>query len=97
MNRNKARRKVAKMHYRITCIREDALHKLTTYLTTEFGSIATEELNVKGMISNRRLAGSITDMGLHEFRRQIGYKAKLRGNHVEVADRWFPSSKKCSG
>ena len=97
MNRNKARRKVAKMHYRITCIREDALHKLTTYLTTEFGSIAIEELNVKGMMSNRRLAGSIADMGLHEFRRQIGYKAKLRGNHVEVADRWFPSSKKCSG
>ncbi len=83
-------------HYRMACIRQDALHKLTTYLTATYRSIAIEDLDVKGMMGNRHLARSISDMGFHEFRRQLEYKAKMHGNHVELAYRWFPSSKRCS-
>jgi len=95
MNRAKARKKVARLHYRIACIRHDNLHKLTTYLTENYGGIAIEDLNVKGMMSNRKLSRAILDMGFHEFRRQLEYKTKLHGNHIEIADRWFPSSKRC--
>ena len=96
-NRNKAQMNVANLHYRISCIRQDKLHKLTSCLTSSFGAIAIEDLNVKGMMSNHRLARSIADMGFYEFRRQLEYKAQLRGNHVELVNRWFPSSKTCSG
>ena len=96
-NREKARLKLARLHYRLSCIRQDSLHKLTTYLTNNYGWIVIEDLNVKGMLANRRLARAISDMGFHEFRRQLEYKAALRGNHVVVANRWFASSKMCSG
>jgi putative transposase len=68
------------------------VHKLTTNLTKNYAGIAIEDLNVKGMLANRRLARAIADMGFYEFRRQLHYKAELRGNHVEVCDRWFASS-----
>ena len=55
-------------------------------------AIALEDLNVKGMLSNRYLARAIADIGFYELRRQLEYKAALKGNHIEVADRWFPSS-----
>ncbi len=55
-----------------------------------------DALNVKGMMSNRRLSRSISDMGFHEFRRQLTYKTSLRENHLEIVDRWFPSTKRCS-
>lgn len=95
-NRHKARIKLARLYFRISSIRQDGLHKLTTYLTRNYGGIAIEDLNVKGMMRNHHLARAISDMGLHEFRRQLEYKAKIYGNHIEIADRWFPSSKRCS-
>jgi putative transposase len=95
-NREKARVKLARHHLHIRNIRQDALHKLTTHITQNFSEIAIEDLNVKGMMRNRRLARAIVDMGFHEFRRQLIYKANLRGCHVVVVDRWFPSSKLCS-
>jgi putative transposase len=95
-NRSKARIRLSRLHYRITCIRQDTLHKLTSYLTNSFMSIGIEDLNVKGMMGNHRLARKISDMGFHEFRRQLQYKAQIYGNHIEIADRWFPSSKLCS-
>ncbi len=95
-NRLKARVKLQRLHYRIRSIRQDSLHKLTTYLTRNFRAIAIEDLNVKGMLQNRALSRAIFDMGFHEFRRQVEYKAKLRQNHLEVVSRWFPSSKTCS-
>jgi len=55
-----------------------------------------EDLNVKGMVKNRRLARSISDMGFFECRRQLEYKADMRGGQIVVADRWFASSKTCS-
>jgi len=95
-NRNKLRIKVARLHYRIACIRNDILHKLTTYLTRNFKHIGIEDLNVSGMMKNHNLARAILDMGFFEFKRQLEYKAILRGNKVTIADRWYPSSKTCS-
>jgi len=95
-NRRKARIQLARLHYRLRCIRQDAPHKLTSYLTENFVGIAIEDLNVKGMLRNRRLARAISDMGFHEFRRQLDYKARMRGNHLQIVDRWFASSKMCS-
>ncbi len=57
---------------------------------------AIEDLNIKGMMSNHHLARAIADMGFYEFRRQLQYKAAMHDNHIEIADRWFPSSKLCS-
>ena len=95
-NRQKAKSKLAKLHERISHIRKDALHKLTSDLTRRFDTIGIEDLNVRGMMSNRHLARSIADMSFYEFRRQLEYKAFMRGGIVIVADRWFASSKLCS-
>ena len=95
-NRKKAKAQLARLHARIANIRQDALHKLTTDLTRRFHTIGIEGLNVRGMMANRHLARSIADMGFFEFRRQLEYKAAMRGGQVVIADRWFPSSKICS-
>jgi putative transposase len=92
-NRQKARLKLARLHLRIRNIRLDALHKLTSYLTTSFDLTVIEDLNVRGMVRNRRLSRAIHDMGFHEFRRQLGYKSTLRGCPYVAVDRWLPSSK----
>src|SRR5690606_12463285 len=78
-------------------IRSDALHQLTTNLTRRFHTIGIENLNVRGMVKNRHLARSITDMGFFELRRQLEYKAAMRGGRIVVAERFYPSSKTCSG
>jgi putative transposase len=95
-NRKKARMKLARLHYRISCIRKDALHKVTTFLTKKYTLIGIEDLNVSGMVKNRKLARAISDIGFGEFRRQLTYKSELYGSNLFVADRWFPSSKTCS-
>ena len=92
----KAQSKVARLHKRIADIRQDTLHKLTTYLAKNHGQIVIEDLNVSGMLANHKLAKSIADMGLFEFRRQLDYKCQLYGSELIIADRWFPSSKTCS-
>jgi len=94
-NRVKAKTKLARLHRRIASIRDDALHKLTTYLT-RYRTIVIEDLNVAGMLANRHLSRAISDLGFFEFRRQLDYKAAMAGSTVIVADRWFPSSKLCS-
>ena len=96
-NRRKAKAKLAKLHARIAAIRSDALHQLTTNLTRRFHTIGIEDLNVRGMAKNRHLARSIADMGFFELRRQLEYKAAMRGGQVVVVDRFYPSSKTCSG
>lgn len=95
-NRHKAKAKLAKLHARIANIRSDSLHKLTADLTRRFHTIGIEDLNVRGMLRNRHLARSIADMSFFEFRRQLEYKAGMRGAVVKVADRFFASSKTCS-
>ncbi len=95
-NRRKAKARIARLHARIGDMRKDALHKLTTGLVERFTVIGIEDLNVRGMMANGRLARSIADMGFHEFRRQLEYKAAMHGSRIVVADRWHPSSKTCS-
>jgi putative transposase len=95
-NRVKARRRLAKLHAHIAAIRLDALHKLTTDLTRRFHTIGIEDLNVRGMAKNRHLARAIMDMGFFKFRRQLTYKAAMRGGQVVVANRFYASSKTCS-
>ncbi|MFI9362024.1 IS607 family element RNA-guided endonuclease TnpB [Kitasatospora sp. NPDC053057] len=85
-----------RVHHRVANLRADALHKLTTDITTEYGMIVVEDLNVAGMLRNRRLARRIQDAGFGEIRRQIIYKTRWAGGTVIVADRWYPSSKTCS-
>ena len=95
-NRRKARGRLARLDARIANVRTDSLHPLTTDLTRRFDTIGIEDLNVRGMMANRHLARAVGDAGFGEFRRQLEYKAPVRGGQVVVADRWFPSSKICS-
>jgi putative transposase len=95
-NRAKARRKLARLHYRIACQRQDSLHKLTTSLAQRFGTVVIEDLHVKGMVKNHHLARAVSDMGFGMFRSMLTYKAEAAGVNVIVVDRWFPSSKMCS-
>jgi putative transposase len=95
-NRERAKRRLARLHARIANLRRDGLHKLTTSVTRRFHTIGIEDLNVRGMLGNHRLARAIADMGFHELRRQLGYKAAWHGGRVVVVDRWYPSSKTCS-
>jgi putative transposase len=96
-NRAKTKLKLAKLHARIANIRMDCLHKLSTNIVRRFHTIGIEDLNVKGMLGNRHLARAIADMGFYELRRQLEYKAAWRDGQVVLVDRWYPSSKLCSG
>lgn len=95
-NRHKAKQKLARLHAQIANIRTNALHKLTTGLVLDHTVIGIEDLNVKGMARNKRLARHVMDQSFGEFRRQLEYKAKWYGSTVVVADRFFASSKLCS-
>lgn len=77
-------------------MRNDAIHKLTDQLTQQYEWVAIEDLNVKGMMSNRRLARHIGDAAFGEVRRQLTYRAQQRGVVQAVVDRFYPSSKLCS-
>ena len=94
-NRYKARLKVAKVHEEISDARKDFLHKLTTRLVRENQTIAVEDLAVKNMIKNRKLALSISDASWGELVRQLEYKSDWYGRSFIKIDRWFPSSKRC--
>jgi putative transposase len=92
----KAQKQIARLHLKIADIRQDTLHKLTTYLAKNHGTVVIEDLNVSGMMANHKLAKAIQDMGFYEFRRQLEYKTKLYGSELVIANRFFPSSKTCS-
>jgi putative transposase len=85
-----------RLHTRVTNLRRDGIHKLATALAARFGAVVVEDLNVSGMLRNRRLARRIADAGFGEIRRQLRYKTTWRGGTLHVADRWFPSTKTCS-
>jgi putative transposase len=95
-NDKKAQLKIARVHRRIANIRKDTLHKLTTYISKNHAVIGLEDLNVSGMMANRKLAKAIGDMGFYEFRRQLEYKCQLYGSRLVFVDRFYPSSKTCS-
>lgn len=94
-NRRKAKDKVARIHIRAVDVRKDALHKLTTRLCRENQAVVVEDLDVKEMVQCRNLSRRVSDQGFYEFRRQLTYKAEIYGSKLVVADRWFPSSKRC--
>jgi putative transposase len=102
-NREKSRRKVAKLYYRIANIRSDAIHKATSSIVAKTkpkeqrpSVVVIEDLFVSGMLKNHKLARAISDVGFFEFRRQLAYKTAWNGVSLLVADRFFPSSKLCS-
>jgi putative transposase len=92
----KATARLAALHTRVANQRRDGLHQLTTRLVREHDTIVVEDLNVAGMIRNKRLARHIAQLGMGEFRRQLTYKAEAAGVRVHLTDRWYPSSKTCS-
>lgn len=109
--REKAKRRVGRLHHEIAVRREAALHQVTKRLATRFAVVAVEDLNVAGMSSSARgtlenpgkrvrqkagLNRSILDAAPGEFRRQLTYKTSWYGSKLAVLDRWFPSSKTCS-
>ena len=95
-NRKKAKTKLLRLYYRVSNIRKDFLHKLTTELVRKFDVICLEDLNVQGMLRNRKLSRAIQDLGFYELKRQLIYKANQFGKTVKSVERFFPSSKTCS-
>lgn len=108
----RTQRAIAKQHVRVANLRHDRLHKLTTVLAQSFDVIGTESLAVRNMMRSARgtvenpgrnvrqkagLNRSIADAGLGEFSRQLDYKTTWYGSARVIADRWYPSSKTCSG
>ncbi|MGO8951100.1 MAG: RNA-guided endonuclease InsQ/TnpB family protein [Ktedonobacterales bacterium] len=96
-NRKKAAKKLARLHRQIKHQRRNTLHQVTTKLAKTKSVLVIEDLNVSGMLKNHRLAQAIGDVGFYEFKRQLFYKAAWYGARVILADRWQPSSKRCSG
>ncbi|WP_406040086.1 transposase [Micromonospora sp. NBC_00898] len=92
----RASAQLGRAHARVANRRRDGLHKLTTRLAREYGTVVVEDLNVSGMLANRRLARHIADPGFAELRRQLAYKTSWNGGRLVVANRWYPSSKTCS-
>ena len=95
-NRAKQRKKVARKHARVRDARRDFLHKTSTHLVRDNDVVAVEDLNVSGMVRNRSLAKSISDVGWGEFRSMLAYKTEQSGKRLAVIDRWYPSTKTCS-
>jgi putative transposase len=94
--RGQTRRRLARVHARAANLRRDALHKLTTTLATEYSTVVVEQLNLAGLVRNRRMARALADAGLAGLRRQLTYKTSWYGSRLVVADRFYPSSKTCS-
>jgi putative transposase len=110
-NREKTKLRIAKQHYRVASIRQDILHKLTSYLTKNHGEVVTEDLKVSNLIKKRtrvrrrtahremsvhNLARAIANCGFYEFKRQVAYKANWYGTIHTTMDTFYPSSKTCS-
>ena len=95
-NRAKARVNLARVHARITDRRRDHLHKLTTRLVRENQTIVIEDLTVRNMVKNHRLARAISDAAWRGLRTMLEYKTAWHGRNLVVVDRWFPSTRLCS-
>lgn len=96
-NRRKKRKlRLAKLHAKVKDQRTDFLHKLTTRLVAENQSLAVEDLNVAGMVKNRKLSRAISDAGWSKFKTMLGAKCDKYGRDLTIVNRWYPSSQICS-
>ena len=95
-SRYKYRKVVAKVYERISNSRQDFLHKLSYKLVSDSLAVIVENLDVKGMVRNHKLAKAISDVGWGIFTNFLAYKLKCKGAKLVEIDRWFPSSKLCS-
>jgi putative transposase len=96
-NRRKSAARLARVHARVASVRADAIHKATTDLARQHETIVAEDLNVAGMLRNRRLARATADAGFGQAVRMLGYKTAWNGGQLVRAARFYPSSKTCSG
>lgn len=95
-NRNKAKIKLAKAYEKLNNIKENYLHSIVNQLLNENQVIIMEDLGVKGMMKNHKLAKSIQELSLYRFKEIMKYKAKWFNREIIEIDRYFPSSKLCS-
>ena len=94
--REKARKRIAKLHAKVKDIRTDLLHKLSTDLVKKYDTIVLEDLNISGMVKNRKLAKAISDLGWRQFRTLTEAKCEKYGKEFRTVSRWEPTSQKCS-
>jgi len=95
-NRKKAALRLARQHYKVSCVRKDSIHKATSTIAKRAAVVGIEDLNVAGMKKNHCLAKAVSDASMSEFLRCLEYKMKWAGGKVVKVDRWYPSSKTCS-
>lgn len=95
-NRKKQQVKLARKHYRISCIRSNAIHQATTAIVKKYDKIVIETLKPSNMVKNRNLSQAVNDVSFGEIARQLVYKAQWYGKELVKADTWFASSKICS-
>lgn len=95
-SRNRYRKVVAKVYERVSNSRQDFLHKLSYKLVSDSQAVIVENLHVKGMVRNHKLAKAISDVGWGTFTNFLAYKLERKGGKLVEIDRWFPSSKLCS-
>ena len=96
-NRRKKRKlRLAKLHAKVKDQRTDFLHKLTTRLVRENQALAIEDLNVAGLVKNRKLSRAISDAGWAKFKTMLAAKCDKYGRDLTIVDRWYPSSQICS-
>jgi len=92
----RAKQRVQRIQKRIKDARVNAAHQGTAEVARDYGLVAMEDLNVKGMVQNRHLAKALSDSNFHRLRQQLTYKTAWSGGELRLVDRWFPSSKLCS-
>jgi putative transposase len=95
-NRREAATRLGRHHHRVANVRRHFLHQVSNALVKTHDRLVLEDLNVAGMLANHRLARAISDAGWTEFARLVGYKQAWRHGSIVLADRWYPSSKRCS-
>ena len=95
-NYQKRKMEVARLHARVARLRSEQAHEFTTGIVRTYGVVGVEDLNIRGMVRNRRLARALSDAAMYQVRQQLGYKMQTSGGDLVVVDRWFASSKTCS-
>lgn len=94
--RQKAKLKLARLHAKVKDSRTDFLHKITTQLVRDNQALAIEDLNVSGLVKNRKLSRAISDAGWYSFRALLDAKCEKHGRQLVIINRWLPTSQKCN-